>query len=373
MASKLISVVIPAYNAEPFLDETIDSVLNQTYENIEVIVVNDGSKDHTPDLAQAWCDRDNRVRLISVPNGGVAAARNRGIEEAKGDYVAPLDSDDLWHPEKLARQAKILASDRGISFVYAHTRYIDAESRVFMTAVRAQLEGRAYLRHIAHNAVGHGSGLLFRREDALRVGCYDQRLHKVYPQGAEDYLFQLRLAQIGEMRVAPGYLVGYRKTEGALSTDSYRMLRSRLGALEIVAAENDESAQVIRETQSVMNFLMVITCLRTGRFEKVLPEIAKTWKLSSFGSIGEYLSFLKYRATQWRARRSKAGHIPNFGILHEDMRHFRDYCADEESIDGLLPYIENKMVKLEPLDRDYAISFDKRQAHTTTETVQAAS
>ena len=97
----LISVVIPAYNAEQFLDETLESVLSQTYENWECIIVNEGSTDSTESVAKKWCEKDSRFRLTNKENGGLSSARNWGIKESKAEYIAFLDADDLYLPEYL--------------------------------------------------------------------------------------------------------------------------------------------------------------------------------------------------------------------------------------------------------------------------------
>jgi glycosyltransferase involved in cell wall biosynthesis len=109
----LTSVVIPAYNAERFLERTMLSVLRQTYNNLEVIVIDDGSTDKTRLIAEAGATGDSRVRIISVPNGGVAKARNIGIQEANGEYVAFVDADDLWHPTKIDRQVTAMSLRNG--------------------------------------------------------------------------------------------------------------------------------------------------------------------------------------------------------------------------------------------------------------------
>ena len=97
----LISVVIPAYNAGQFLDETLESVLSQTYENWECIIVNDGSTDNTESVAKKWCEKDSRFRLTDKENGGLSSARNWGIKESKAEYIAFLDADDLYMPNFL--------------------------------------------------------------------------------------------------------------------------------------------------------------------------------------------------------------------------------------------------------------------------------
>ena len=97
----LISVIIPAYNAEQFLDETLESVLSQTYENWECIIVNDGSTDNTEEIAKKWCKKDSRFRYFYKENSGASDTRNLGIKEARGEYIALLDADDLYMPNCL--------------------------------------------------------------------------------------------------------------------------------------------------------------------------------------------------------------------------------------------------------------------------------
>ena len=97
----LISVIIPAYNAEQFLDETLESVLSQTYENWECIIVNDGSTDNTESIAKKWCEKDARFCYFYKENSGVSDTRNLGIKEARGEYIAFLDADDLYMPNFL--------------------------------------------------------------------------------------------------------------------------------------------------------------------------------------------------------------------------------------------------------------------------------
>ena len=104
----LISVVIPAYNAELFLDETLESVLSQTYENWECIIVNDGSTDSTESVAKKWCEKDSRFRLTNKENGGLSSARNWGIKESKAEYIAFLDADDILTPDSLEVRINVL-------------------------------------------------------------------------------------------------------------------------------------------------------------------------------------------------------------------------------------------------------------------------
>lgn len=101
MKQPLISCIVPVYNGELYLREAIDSILAQTYRPLEIIVVDDGSTDATPDVVAGYGDR---LRYIRQPNAGPGAARNHGLNLAQGEFIAFLDADDLWHPDKLARQ-----------------------------------------------------------------------------------------------------------------------------------------------------------------------------------------------------------------------------------------------------------------------------
>ncbi|MEG2898607.1 MAG: glycosyltransferase, partial [Eubacterium sp.] len=96
---KLISLIIPIYNSEKFLDRCIQSIINQTYKNIEIILVNDGSIDQSLEICQLYKKRDNRIVIINKKNGGVGSARNIGLQKAKGDYIGFIDSDDYIDKE----------------------------------------------------------------------------------------------------------------------------------------------------------------------------------------------------------------------------------------------------------------------------------
>ena len=119
--SVAVSVVIPAYNAAPFIAQTIESVFGQTFRNFEVIVVNDGSPD-TAELERELQPYMDRIRYRTQPNAGPSSARNLGIREARGEFVAFLDSDDAWLPDYLATQMKILTADPSIDLLYLERR-----------------------------------------------------------------------------------------------------------------------------------------------------------------------------------------------------------------------------------------------------------
>jgi hypothetical protein len=206
-------------------------VAAQTYQRLEILIVDDGSTDQTAAIAEQFCAAEPRARLIRKANGGASSARNAGIAAAGGEYVAPVDADDLWHPAKIERQAAAaLARKRLPGFVYCWFRVLDADNRVIADGEPHRVEGSAYQSLVYRNFVGNGSGPLVLRAAALEVGGYDEAIW-----GVEDIAFQLALARRWEVAHVPEYLVGYRFHQGGLSRDRERMLRAWHDLLHEVA------------------------------------------------------------------------------------------------------------------------------------------
>lgn len=126
---KLISIIIPLYNTEKYLEETIDSIINQNYQYWELIIVNDGSTDSSYKIAQNYIQKDNRISLITKENTGVSDTRNIGIKVAKGELIAFLDADDTWEVENLTKKVAILENP-GIDWVFSDAKLIDEESQL---------------------------------------------------------------------------------------------------------------------------------------------------------------------------------------------------------------------------------------------------
>ena len=223
----LVSVVIPAFNAEATLEETLQSIAAQSYRNLEILIVDDGSTDGTAAIAADFCRSEPRARLLSKRNGGVASARNLGLHEARGDWVAPVDADDLWHPAKIERQvAAALAAPVPPGFVYCWFRLIDSNGWIIGGGETWEVHGRALARLAYRNFVGNGSALLLQRKAALSAGGYDEGLRASGAEGCEDIALQLAVAARFPVAAVPQYLVGYRFHPAGMSRDAKRMLRS---------------------------------------------------------------------------------------------------------------------------------------------------
>ena len=124
MKQHLVSIITPMYNAEKYVGQTINSVLSQTYENWEMLIVNDGSKDNCPQIVEKYVKNDNRIQLINQPNAGSAAARNNALRRAKGQYICFLDTDDLWDSNFLEKQINFL-KEKNAALVFSSYRRID--------------------------------------------------------------------------------------------------------------------------------------------------------------------------------------------------------------------------------------------------------
>ena len=230
----LVSVVVPAYNAARHLGATLAAASAQTYGNLEVIVVDDGSKDDTAAVAAAHAAADPRIRVYQQPNRGVAAARNLGVERASGSFIAPLDADDLWHPRKLERQVRRMEQGgTQMGLVYTWWVSINEDGKPLWAAAPWQVEGRVFEALVSLNFIGNASIPLFRRACLEAVGGYDPSFREWGAQGCEDWDLNLRVAERYVVGLAPTYLVGYRTSPGCMSLDvaamyrSYRLLRSR--------------------------------------------------------------------------------------------------------------------------------------------------
>ena len=224
MSRPLVSVIIPVYNAEAHVGQAISSALDQTYENIEVLVVDDGSTDDSADIVESMVAEDTRVEVIRQENKGVAAARNRGIRQAKGEYIAPLDADDRWFMPKLERQVdRMVEGGPALGLVYSWWLYINQRGEIFQYAGRPRFEGDVFEAHVHQNFVGNGSVPLIRRAALENVGLYDEGFRTHGAEGCEDWDLTLRIARQYDFGLVPDHLSVYRRAEDSEVANQYSM------------------------------------------------------------------------------------------------------------------------------------------------------
>jgi len=215
-----ISVIIPAYNAMDYLPETMESVLNQTHQDFEVIVVNDGSSDET----QQWISqiKDSRVKLIAQENQGLPGALNTGIAYAQGEYITFLDADDLWEPTKLEKQVCVLEKKPEVALVYTWVAFIDEAGKHTGRVFKNEAEGDVWEKLTEHNIVECGSVAMVRRSCFEAVGLFDRNLGST----VQDWDMWLRMASKYHFKVVKEPLVYYRQRSTSASRNCEAMARS---------------------------------------------------------------------------------------------------------------------------------------------------
>lgn len=212
MKNPLVSIVIPCYNQGAYIQETVSSVLGQTYANREIIIVNDGSADNSDEIIQGIISKNPEIKYISSTNGGVSKARNTGISAATGEIILPLDADDLINPEYIQLAVKEFENDPELIIVTAKGRFFGKE------------EGDWNLEEFSMKKMLHGNVIFcpsfFKKSDWEKIGGFDETMNHL-----EDWDFYIRLSALNPEKVKRlDYLaLLYRiKETGARNTIGFR-------------------------------------------------------------------------------------------------------------------------------------------------------
>jgi glycosyltransferase involved in cell wall biosynthesis len=219
------SIVMPCYNSERTVEETMRSVLDQTERDLELIAVNDGSTDGSLAVLERVAKQDARVKVISQPNGGLCAARNRGLADARAALISLVDSDDRLHQTFLSRHAQRLADDPTVGLSYCRYRYMDRSGHSLSRETRV-LSRDLEPRDMLHSNPVSGVSFLARREIFDEAGVFDTRLRR---NEDREWLFRATLTR-WRITAIDEALVDYRITPGGLSSD----LEGMMAAFEIV-------------------------------------------------------------------------------------------------------------------------------------------
>ncbi|MBW4641974.1 MAG: glycosyltransferase [Goleter apudmare HA4340-LM2] len=223
------SVIIPAYNAEKTIAETIESVQKQTFSDFELIVINDGSKDRTVEIVETI--QDERLQIFSYENGGVPVARNRGISYATGEFIAFLDADDLWTADKLELQLMALEQNPKAGVAYSWTCFMDVDEQgkplSFLPSPKYAFSGHVYEKLLVSDFIHNGSNTLIRRQALESTGGFDPAC-----PGCADWDYWLRLSTRWYFVVMPKHQILYRRTPGAMSSNIEKMKEDALIAMK---------------------------------------------------------------------------------------------------------------------------------------------
>lgn len=213
-----VSVVMPSYNAEKYISEAIQSVIAQTYENWELLIIDDCSTDSTANIVKQFSDVDSRITLYSNPkNMGVALTRNKGMNLAKGSWIALLDSDDVWHKDKLEKQL-VAAENTGADIIYCSYSLMDKNGEHLSDFIVP--ERTSYDDMLRKNVIGCST--VFMRSPILIHHHFSTEHYH------EDYVLWLELLKSGYIAAAStDVLVDYRIVDGSRSNDKLKSARNR--------------------------------------------------------------------------------------------------------------------------------------------------
>lgn len=304
-AAPLLSVLIPAYNAQPYIGQALQSVLSQSFADFEIVVVDDASTDATAEIASSV--GDSRLRLFRNPkNLGVVGARNRGLAECRGQFIANLDADDYCLPHRFERQVRFLCKNPNTLMVGA-SGYILAGQKLSSSALRPEPDP-IVLRWLFHvtNPIGNSS-MMFHRGAAEKLGSFLREDLKY----AEDFDFSHRLLVLGPIAMLADPLVVYRRVEHGVSRRNSDMVTKRVAAVlsrqyrEALGTAADAAAEAVashimanRPMRSDAQFTFLGTVLdslaeaflrqhhvTSQQHERILARTAELWWRVVTGSL----------------------------------------------------------------------------------------
>jgi glycosyltransferase involved in cell wall biosynthesis len=248
----LISVIIPVYNGENTIKETIVSVLNQTLTQIELIVINDGSTDSTLEIVSNITD--SRLKIVSFPNAGLSASRNRGIKLASGEFISFIDADDLWTPDKLESQFNALIQNPNAGVAYSWTNWINESGKIIYGGGCHQFSGNVYTHLFLGDFIEGGSNVLIRRSALDEIGGFNETI-----QYSEDWEMWLRLATKYEFIVVPKPQILYRVLSQSMSSNVLGMETASLAIIQQAIAQSPQPIHHLK-SQSLANRYKYLIC-----------------------------------------------------------------------------------------------------------------
>jgi glycosyltransferase involved in cell wall biosynthesis len=288
-------------------------------------------------LSERIATEDQRVRIISQRNAGVAAARNRGIREAKGSYVAPIDADDLWHRDYLTEQVRVLdAAEPKTAFVFCHSYLVDEHDKVFPSSIPSPPPKTDFASILRDNCIGNGSCTMFRRAALLAVGGYDTTLRDRGAPGAEDWKLWLFHAARCPPALNPQLMVGYRQSSHAFTASPTHQARSIIRVLRDVRRE---LPKLPRYYYWIARSDALLWLLPRWAFRKEWSQFAKyaaiTYLLNPIWIFEPKLRFHTLSGIRrWASRRADPRSTPQFVLNAFDL--------------GLLPLEQSRVADLHP-------------------------
>jgi glycosyltransferase involved in cell wall biosynthesis len=293
LSGPLVSVVVPTYNCARFLPEALESAFAQTYQPVEIVVVDDGSTDGSMDLLSGY---GSRVRLLRQPNQGVSAARNHGIRESRGEFVAFLDADDLWTPDKLEKQMALFA-DASVGLVHCGLEYIDEQGHPLGTNLTGR-RGRV-LRAITlldgTVVLAGGSTAVVRKASFERAGHFDLEMST-----AADWDMWRRVACHYAIDMVREPLMKYRLRPSSMHRNIAVFEHDMLRGFESLFADPSASEvhHLKRRAYGALYLMLSGSYLHEGRWDRALTYAARG--VTSWPPSAAYVASLPWRMLRRR-------------------------------------------------------------------------
>jgi len=285
-----VSVLMPAYNAEKYIGEAIDSVLNQTFVNFELVIVDDGSTDNTANVIKAYTDK--RIKLIQQKNGGVSAALNTGLSQAQGKYIARFDADDVCYPYRLQQQFDFMETNPDFVLIGSDADYMSEEGAFLFTYHNIGYSNQEIQEKINVYCPFVHSTVCYRKEAVVQLGGYE-----VLAFTFEDYFLWKKLVKIGK--------VCNFKTP---------LIKVRFNAASVTVDEKDRDPEFIRLKKKALQNGFISA--EDGRLMKAgLTKLSPQKKESSYHRmLGKKYLWNNYQPTMARKHLIKSLKIEPFKL-----------------------------------------------------------
>ncbi|GHE89417.1 glycosyltransferase family 2 protein [Thalassotalea profundi] len=275
----LVSVVIPVYNGSEYLKNTIDSILAQDYQAFEIILVNDGSTDDSAELIESLSEKTNKIKLYNKENGGVAAARNYGIDRAKGDFIAFCDQDDLWLPEKLTKQMPLFQNNSvGLVYSGAIADYVELNKQD-KPSFDTKYRGDVFDQLIQVNMFTCCTAIA-RKGLLQEIEAFDSDRELM---GVDDWLAWLKLSLVCEFDYVPEHLATHVFHGDNYSSNEEKMHKAELVCLEKIEPMATKHNKVVdwNEIKQNLHVRYANTYIYNGLFHLAGETFIKASKLKN--------------------------------------------------------------------------------------------
>lgn len=286
-----VSVIIPVYNAEKYIKRTIDSVLNQTYNDFEIIVIDDGSTDNSKKILDEYKDK---VRYFYQNNSGVSSARNNAIKLSSGKYIALLDQDDLWYPQKLEIQINYLKEHPDTALLYSDCNYIDENDNINFRLFEKNksYQGNVFKELIIDNFIPIPT-VLIKKEVLEKVGLFLENY-----TFAEEHELYIRIAKDHKIGYIDEPLAGYRVHDSNLSKQIDRSIKEDISVKEDVlakyASEIEPYKNEVLKKLAEYHYHLGIIYRSAGHNKKARESFKISIKISLFSLKQIIFLFLSY-------------------------------------------------------------------------------